>query len=111
MIIGIGTLFDVVAPPPNARVERAPTLIVVVVVVVVVVFVVIESIMLAVRPSANVRFGCDKLWRSLLRDAREKHVVILCGVQRRRAMAREYLPPDDETRPVDFDIVGASRLR
>jgi hypothetical protein len=108
LIIGNGTLFVVVAPPPNARVERAPTLIVVVVVVV---FVVIESIMLAVRPSANVRFGCDKLWRSLLRDAREKHVVILRGVQRRRAMAREYLPPDDETRTVDFYIVGASRLR
>jgi hypothetical protein len=106
LIIGNGTLFVVVAPPPNARVERAPTLIVVVVV-----FVVIESIMLAVRPSANVRFGCDKLWRSLLRDAREKHVVILRGVQRRRAMAREYLPPDDETRTVDFYIVGASRLR
>ena len=104
MIVGIGTLFVVVAPPPNARVERAPTP---------VVFVVIESIILVVVVVVVLprTYGSGVTLCEVVTVRRTRnHVVVLRGVQRRRAMAHQSLPPDDETRRVEFRI-GASRLR
>jgi hypothetical protein len=55
LIIGFGVV--VVAPPPNARVERAPTTVVVVEVVAIVVIETIETIESVVAVHVNERFA------------------------------------------------------